>query len=553
MPMLPRACLFVLVIGASGCFRNAKLATAREAVETFNAPVKCGPMGFRRIPVEARFGEYVRLTVASPVPLSGSVMVHAAGLAYPARVWTSEGDGLVVEARFENTDPDLPSALRATQPIDVTIADLTATNGGSCEGAVFTLEHGRLIPPTSDAVWVAELERRGGAELAARREARRRMTEEELARATENSQPEFSTVLAGWNQAETDVATPVAVASVDIDSWNDAQLEQDSVAVALANADAQSSAIAAALANVGAQSASVVAQMNVENSAVAVAQLNVGAQSAASATGNTTIQNSTIAIAQVNAGTQGTVAQNTNIENSTVAVAQVNAASDFAEYDADDEYDANVSARVAPPLPTVAAMYPAGCTELACVLPATQCTAGCTPAPGACTESSCTVSGQVVELAAYPRGCATNTCAMPISRCTGACSRAPGVFINGSYSCPAQRVAVTAPAPAPQAEAWSSYQPSAPVEAEWNTAPVSVTTQTAYQVPPPQPQVVVAAPPPEVDVAVDVAAVLPWFFGAVISAPAPVPVVRPTPRYIPVPPPPGAMHGATPVGQRYRR
>ena len=86
MPMLPRACLFVLVIGASGCLHNAKLATAREAVETFNAPMKCGPMGFRRIPMEARFGEYVRLTVTSPVPLSGSVMVHAAGLAHPARV-----------------------------------------------------------------------------------------------------------------------------------------------------------------------------------------------------------------------------------------------------------------------------------------------------------------------------------------------------------------------------------------------------------------------------------------------------------------------------------
>ena len=406
-PMLPRACLVLLVLGASSCLHNARLATAREAVETFNAPVKCGPMGFRRVPLQARFGEYVRLTVSAPVALSGSVMVHANGLAHPARVWTStSGEGLVVEARFENTDPDLPSALRATQPIDVTIADLTAPEGGSCEGAVFTLEHGRLVPPTTDALWLAELERRGGAELAARREARRQMSEEELARESENSQPEFSTVLAGWNEPQQETLATAAVetdtaTATEADAWALPAGAQTSGAVAVAQTSVDGS-VAVAQVNAGPTGAAATndtlgAQTSVEGS-VAVAQVNVGPTGAATTNGTVGAQpsvNGSVAVAQVNVGaasvsefsqtnvgatgaaaTNGPLGAQTSVEGS-VAVAQVNVAADFAQYPG--AYD-DANAQRGPALPTVGAAFPPGCSDGSCVVPAPQWTNGCTPA-----------------------------------------------------------------------------------------------------------------------------------------------------------------------------
>lgn len=170
--MLFRGALIGLLVFVSGCvsLRDARLINTRASLETFAAPVKCGPIGFRRVPLKARFGEYVRVTVTSPVALAGRAFIHADGEAGESHEWsTASGDPLVIEARFENDNPDRLTALNVDQPIDVTITGLEAVAGGTCEGAVFTLEHGSLVPPTSEAAWVAELERRGGPELAERR------------------------------------------------------------------------------------------------------------------------------------------------------------------------------------------------------------------------------------------------------------------------------------------------------------------------------------------------------------------------------------------------
>ncbi|MFZ5441351.1 MAG: hypothetical protein ACOZQL_15190 [Myxococcota bacterium] len=161
---------------ASGCvsFPSARLVVTPGLREELAAPVVCGPMGFRRVPLQSRWGEFVRITVASPVVLRGSVLVHANGSPGEPRAWTTADGNLVVESRFENLDPDGRFALERSRPIDLTISGLEAPNGGTCEGAVFTVEQGELVPSIDERWWIAELERRGGPELAARREAVRR-------------------------------------------------------------------------------------------------------------------------------------------------------------------------------------------------------------------------------------------------------------------------------------------------------------------------------------------------------------------------------------------
>ncbi len=164
---------FALVLLAfSGCvsFPHAHLLSAAAQLEVVQAPVVCGPIGFRKIPLQARWGEYVRVTVATPGALRGTALVHAGGVALEPVSWSTDTTGaLVVEARFPNEDPNRRFVLERERPIDVTLTGLE----GSCEGSVFTIEHGVLVPSIDERSWVAELERRGGPELAARREAAR--------------------------------------------------------------------------------------------------------------------------------------------------------------------------------------------------------------------------------------------------------------------------------------------------------------------------------------------------------------------------------------------
>ena len=162
----------LVLLASSGCvsFPSAHLLSAEAQFEAVQAPVVCGPIGFRKIPLQARWGEYVRVTVASPGPLKGTAFVHAGGVALEPVSWSTDTTGaLVVEARFPNEDPDRRFVLERERPIDVTLTGLE----GSCEGSVFTVEHGVLVPSIDERAWVVELERRGGPELAARREAAR--------------------------------------------------------------------------------------------------------------------------------------------------------------------------------------------------------------------------------------------------------------------------------------------------------------------------------------------------------------------------------------------
>ncbi|MFO0598119.1 MAG: hypothetical protein U0228_22645 [Myxococcaceae bacterium] len=158
----------------SGCvsFPGAHLVLGPSALERFDGPVVCGPMGFRRTPLESKWGEYVRVTVSSPSALEGQAFVHANGLAGEPRTWKTAEGALVIESRFENADPELPFVLSKDTPIDVTLTGLT-TADGKCEGVVFTVEQGPLAPSIDERSWALELERRGGAELEARRAARR--------------------------------------------------------------------------------------------------------------------------------------------------------------------------------------------------------------------------------------------------------------------------------------------------------------------------------------------------------------------------------------------
>ncbi len=162
----------LVLLAFSGCvsFPWAHLRSADAQLEAVEGPVVCGPIGFRKVPLQARWGEYVKVTVASPGALKGTALVHAGGLALEPFSWSTQTTGaLVVEARFPNEDPDRRFGLERERPIDVTLTGLE----GSCEGAVFTVEQGALVPSIDERAWVTELERRGGPELAARRAAAR--------------------------------------------------------------------------------------------------------------------------------------------------------------------------------------------------------------------------------------------------------------------------------------------------------------------------------------------------------------------------------------------
>lgn len=166
--------IVLLALGCVGCvsFPHAGLLQGLARVEVVQGPVVCGPLGFRTVPLQSRWGEYVRVTVAAPGPLSGTVLVHANGVAQPPRPWTSES--MVVEARFPNEDVDARFALERDRPIDITLTGLA----GMCEGAVFTVEHGALVPSIDERAWIVELERRGGPELAELRAVKREAAQE---------------------------------------------------------------------------------------------------------------------------------------------------------------------------------------------------------------------------------------------------------------------------------------------------------------------------------------------------------------------------------------
>ena len=66
---------FLVLVGACGLlgcvsFPHAQLLHGTTTLEVLTGPVVCGPVGFRKVPLQARWGEYVRVTVAAPASRS---------------------------------------------------------------------------------------------------------------------------------------------------------------------------------------------------------------------------------------------------------------------------------------------------------------------------------------------------------------------------------------------------------------------------------------------------------------------------------------------------
>jgi hypothetical protein len=243
-----RLLLVLSAVTSLGCvhFPDAGLVVSVGAVERIQGPVVCGPLGFRKVPLQSRWGEYVRVTVTAPSKLRGTVLVHAQAEAQEPRTFETNGAAtLVVDARFPNEDPDVPFALDREHPIDLTVTGLEALEGGTCEGAVFTVEHGALVPSIEERTWVAELERRGGPELIARREARAR------AEAHAHAEAEAQARLAAAAQARTAAQAEVqaradgksaADMAVRVQAAASAEVELQVQADAQASAEASSEA-----------------------------------------------------------------------------------------------------------------------------------------------------------------------------------------------------------------------------------------------------------------------------------------------------------------------
>ncbi len=496
--MLFRAALVLVVLGAMGCIslRDATLISTQVSLETFNAPVKCGPVGFRRVPLESRFGEYVRVTVAAPVSLKGTAFIHADGVAQEPREWVSSAESpLVIEARFENSDPDKLVALNSDRPIDITITGLEAPEGGTCEGAVFTLEHGRLVAPVDDSAWLAELVRRGGPELLARREAARLLEEE-------RRQAHY----AEWKaQSATDeeLALREARRLAHYAAWeaerHPAELVVDEAETAIATAE----------------------EWNEYAPGHAVSDTTVVMATCASGVCDAVGAPAVVVAAHEERsgcpdGACGVIAR--EIETASVGLDVSESAFELAA-------------------------APAGCATSACAVPTTTCTSGgCAPAHGACVGGACAVS----------ETCHSGSCA----GAAVACGSTAGGGAHVELTTPATWAAyppasggggnVAAGGVAGSAEEWV-MPPTADVS--WEQPYAALETRVAVSererlrpglipVPPPEPCASCADAAVEFDIGF-----IPALFGAVFSATAPVGVAPPSPR--PAQPP----HGAVPVPQ----
>lgn len=588
--MLSRTALCLVVLGATGCvsLRDATLISTQVSVERFNAPVKCGPVGFRRVPLEARFGEYVRVTVASPVPLKGTAFIHADGVAQEPREWVSSAENpLVIEARFENADPDRLVLLNADRPIDLTITGLEAVEGGSCEGAVFTLEHGRLVPPVAERAWLAELERRGGPALLARREAEAKLMEErrqahyaEWAAKDLNDVSEEELALmearrlahyAAWEAERrppevVEEESDVAVASAD--EWN---------AYAPGHAGSES-AVVSAVSPVPAASVIVEAHCAsgvCDSSSPSELMLPPGCESLrcavqASACGGACTPASTIglggavAAAGASNGCPGgvcgedassmQVALGAESSNGLAMPASVSSlerslalpvgcgSMSCAVPAASCGGDCTPASVACPGGVCGELALPVGCGSMACAVPAVACSGGCTPARVACPGGVC------AELM-MPPGCSSSACAVPATVCRGACTPCAGAGVNESWASypPASGGGgnVAAGGVAGTADEWAMPQTA---EVAWEQ-PYPVATETRVVTPAPVPAPCAScAADAEVDVALDLGFFLPAMFGLVFGAPPPPPVrvVGPPPGRVVGPPPP-RPHGAAPV------
>lgn len=202
----------VLIAVASGCvsFPNAHLVSQRERLLVQRADLECGPIGFRRVALGARWGEYLRVTVNAPFAVAGDARLFVDGRAQPLRHFDTQGWGVpevsasmlfdsglgfglgitaapmlvsphqavVIDEEWSNERIDVASALPKDALLDVSLDSLASALAGNCEGVTFTVEQGVLRPTIDEGAWVAELTRRGGPELQAWIAAKEQRAEE---------------------------------------------------------------------------------------------------------------------------------------------------------------------------------------------------------------------------------------------------------------------------------------------------------------------------------------------------------------------------------------
>ncbi|MBL8934472.1 MAG: hypothetical protein JNM69_07955 [Archangium sp.] len=261
-----RSILPALLVLSSGCaLHHARLDSTRDLVITRQGDGLCGPIGIRRASLGARWGEYVRVSVTSPTPVTGEARLHVDGRAYPLQTFTTSPSyeapvqvavavdhvsaelpavvplpvtttqTIVLDAAWTNERLDVPAALGAGHVIDITLAGLR-TGQGSCSDVVFTVEQGVFKPTVDERLWVAELIRRGGPELQAwlaAEEARKNEIRLQVYAEADRRRAEWQAQLAARREAErveaiarAEAARIEVVAKVEAERTEEARREE---------------------------------------------------------------------------------------------------------------------------------------------------------------------------------------------------------------------------------------------------------------------------------------------------------------------------------------
>ncbi len=261
-----RSILPALLVVSSGCaLHHARLDSTRDLVITRQGDGLCGPIGIRRASLGARWGEYVRVSVTSPTPVTGEARLHVDGRAYPLQQFTTapsyespvhvavavdqvsvslpavvplpmaNTQTIVLDAAWTNERLDVPAALGSGHVIDITLAGLR-TEQGSCNDVVFTVEQGVFKPTVDERLWVAELIRRGGPELQAwfaAEEARKNEIRLQVYAEAERRKVEWQVQVAARREAErveaiarAEAARVEVVAQVELKRTEEARREE---------------------------------------------------------------------------------------------------------------------------------------------------------------------------------------------------------------------------------------------------------------------------------------------------------------------------------------
>ena len=206
-----RSWLALVLFAMSGCatFPDAHLVSLRARLSVQRADTSCGPVAFRRAALGARWGEYLKVTVSAPGPVSGEARLYVdrrpgPPVRFDTSPWTmsqptpegaplptwpawsalpetpllaSAQQAVVVDVAWPNEQLDVESALPKSAPLELSVSGLASATG-SCAGVTFTVEQGVLQPTIGEGAWVAELTRRGGPEWQAKLDAEARRKDE---------------------------------------------------------------------------------------------------------------------------------------------------------------------------------------------------------------------------------------------------------------------------------------------------------------------------------------------------------------------------------------